>query len=211
MFLQSHGDEEAARHSGAHACRSGKTGPPCLCRREGWCRYLQPTQCEEAFARCQVALRQDCVQGCRVGSLQRTALEPLFLRTFLHSFIAFDWLAAWTCIGTCCSIARMKKAKSGKRPSATRRASALKTPGRKSNAPKSAPKTAAPQSVDKYFDRLSEPARSALHKMRQGIRSVVPPDATEIISYNIPGVEHKKMLVWYAAFTNHCSLFPTKA
>ena len=72
-------------------------------------------------------------------------------------------------------------------------------------------RTATPQTVDEYFDRLSEPARSALHKMRQAIRSVVPPDATEIISYNIPAFEHKKVLVWYAAFTNHCSLFPTKA
>jgi len=37
----------------------------------------------------------------------------------------------------------------------------------------------------------------------------VPPDATEIISYKIPAFKHKKVLVWYAAFANHCSLFPT--
>ena len=93
----------------------------------------------------------------------------------------------------------MKKA----RPTALKRRSAK---------PKAAPRSsAAPQSVDEYFDRLSDPALSALHKIRQAIRSVVPPEATEIISYNIPAFRHKKMLVWYAAFTNHCSLFPTKA
>jgi uncharacterized protein YdhG (YjbR/CyaY superfamily) len=50
-----------------------------------------------------------------------------------------------------------------------------------------------------------------LHKIRQAIRSVVPPEATEIISYNIPAFKLKKVLVWYGAFANHCSLFPTKA
>ncbi|HET8892268.1 MAG TPA: DUF1801 domain-containing protein [Candidatus Angelobacter sp.] len=37
----------------------------------------------------------------------------------------------------------------------------------------------------------------------------MPPEATEIISYKIPAFRHKKVLVWYAAFSNHCSLFPT--
>ena len=77
----------------------------------------------------------------------------------------------------------MKKAKSGKRPSATRRAGALKTPGRKSNAPKAAPKTAAPKTVDEYLAAVPEPARSAMNKIRAAIRLVVPPEATEVISY----------------------------
>jgi uncharacterized protein YdhG (YjbR/CyaY superfamily) len=110
----------------------------------------------------------------------------------------------------------MKKAKSSKRSSTTKRTSALKTPATKPRAakpaaPKRVPETAAPQSVDEYFDRLSEPALSALHKIRQAIRSVVPPKATEVISYKIPAFKHKRVLVWYAAFANHCSLFPTAA
>ena len=32
-----------------------------------------------------------------------------------------------------------------------------------------------------------------------------------MISYGIPGFRHKRMVVWYAAFTDHCSLFPTAA
>jgi len=43
------------------------------------------------------------------------------------------------------------------------------------------------------------------------IRSVVPAKATETISYQIPAFRHNVVLVWYAAFSNHCSLFPTAA
>jgi uncharacterized protein YdhG (YjbR/CyaY superfamily) len=45
--------------------------------------------------------------------------------------------------------------------------------------------------------------------MRAAIRSAVPADAVEIISYGIPAFKHKRVLVWYAAFSKHCSLFPT--
>lgn len=45
--------------------------------------------------------------------------------------------------------------------------------------------------------------------MRAAIRSVVPRESTEVISYGIPSFKHGKILVWYAAFANHCSLFPT--
>jgi len=40
------------------------------------------------------------------------------------------------------------------------------------------------------------------------IRSVVPPEATEVISYRIPMFKYKGVLVAFAAFSNHCSLFP---
>lgn len=39
----------------------------------------------------------------------------------------------------------------------------------------------------------------------------MPKDATEVISYGIPAFKHKRVLVWYAAFADHCSLFPTAA
>jgi uncharacterized protein YdhG (YjbR/CyaY superfamily) len=48
-----------------------------------------------------------------------------------------------------------------------------------------------------------------LIKMRATIRSAVPAEAIETISYGIPAFKHKKVLVWFAAFSNHCSLFPT--
>ena len=67
----------------------------------------------------------------------------------------------------------------------------------------------APKSVDEYLARVPQPARSTLHKMRATIRSVVPSKATETISYGMPAFRHNGVLVWFAAFSNHCSLFPT--
>lgn len=68
-----------------------------------------------------------------------------------------------------------------------------------------------PKSVDEYFARVPEPAGAAITKMRATIRSVVPAEATEVISYGIPAFKHNGILVWYAAFSDHCSLFPTAA
>jgi uncharacterized protein YdhG (YjbR/CyaY superfamily) len=62
--------------------------------------------------------------------------------------------------------------------------------------------------VDEYFAKIEGPAHEMLSKIRSTIRSVVPADATEVISYGIPAFKRKKVLVWYAAFANHCSLFP---
>jgi len=68
-----------------------------------------------------------------------------------------------------------------------------------------------PANVDEYLAGVEEPARSVLVKMRGLIRSVLPAEATEVISYRMPAFKHKKVLVWFAAFSNHCSLFPTGA
>jgi len=70
---------------------------------------------------------------------------------------------------------------------------------------------AAPKTVSQYLARVPAPARGPLRKIRDAIRSVVPPDATETISYGIPAFKQKRVLVWYAAFSDHCSLFPTAA
>jgi uncharacterized protein YdhG (YjbR/CyaY superfamily) len=69
----------------------------------------------------------------------------------------------------------------------------------------------APKDVDEYMASVSEPARTTLSKMRATIRSVVPADATEVISYRMPAFRHNGVLVWFAAFSDHCSLFPTAA
>jgi uncharacterized protein YdhG (YjbR/CyaY superfamily) len=70
---------------------------------------------------------------------------------------------------------------------------------------------AAPKNIDEYLAAVPEPARSTLNKIRAAIRSAVPPQATEIISYGIPAFKYKGVLVWFAAFSDHCSLFPTAA
>jgi uncharacterized protein YdhG (YjbR/CyaY superfamily) len=65
------------------------------------------------------------------------------------------------------------------------------------------------KSVDEYLAAVPEPARSTLENIRTTIRAVVPKETTEVISYGIPGFKHNGMLVWYAAFADHCSFFPT--
>jgi uncharacterized protein YdhG (YjbR/CyaY superfamily) len=55
---------------------------------------------------------------------------------------------------------------------------------------------------------VPEPARNSLQRVRSAIQSALPAEATETISYGIPAVKYKGPLVWFAAFSNHCSLFP---
>jgi len=74
-----------------------------------------------------------------------------------------------------------------------------------------AKRSGAPKDVDEYLARVPEPARSTLNKIRAVIRSAAPPETTETISYGIPAFKYKGVLVWYAAFSDHCSLFPTAA
>ena len=64
------------------------------------------------------------------------------------------------------------------------------------------------KAVDEYLAAISEPARSTLYKIRAVIRSVAPEGATETISYRIPTFQYKGPLIGYAAFANHCSLYP---
>jgi uncharacterized protein YdhG (YjbR/CyaY superfamily) len=68
---------------------------------------------------------------------------------------------------------------------------------------------AAAKTVDEYLANTPEPARTTLKHIRAVIKSVVPKDTTEVISYRIPMFKYKGMLVGYAAFAKHCSLFPT--
>ena len=79
-------------------------------------------------------------------------------------------------------------------------------PGNGSSTAKGNP---APKNVDEYLAGVPEAARSTLNKLRAAIRSAVPPEATETISYRIPAFKYNGVLVWFAAFSNHCSLFPT--
>ncbi|HET9180229.1 MAG TPA: DUF1801 domain-containing protein [Terriglobia bacterium] len=67
------------------------------------------------------------------------------------------------------------------------------------------------KNVDEYLAGVPEPARSTLQKVRATIRSAAPPEATETISYGMPALKHNGILVWFAAFSNHCSLFPTSS
>jgi len=86
----------------------------------------------------------------------------------------------------------MKKTKAGKRRSTAKGKGGTKT-------------------VEEYLAAMPEPTRKTFDKLRATIRSVIPAEASETISYQMPAIRHKGVLVWYAAFSNHCSLFPTAA
>jgi uncharacterized protein YdhG (YjbR/CyaY superfamily) len=62
--------------------------------------------------------------------------------------------------------------------------------------------------VDKYLAAVPEDKRATLEKLRQTIRTVVP-EAEEILWYQMPTFKFEgRPLVTFAAFKNHCSLFP---
>ena len=74
--------------------------------------------------------------------------------------------------------------------------------------PTKATPAAGAKAVEAYLAAVPEVQRQTLQKVREAIREIVP-DATEAISYGIPGFKlNGKGLVWYAAFKNHCSFFP---
>src|SRR5467141_801792 len=69
-------------------------------------------------------------------------------------------------------------------------------------------KTTVARDVEDYLSRLPEDSRAALEKLRQTIKSIVP-EAVEVISYQIPTFKYQgRMLVSFAAFSEHCSFFP---
>jgi uncharacterized protein YdhG (YjbR/CyaY superfamily) len=67
---------------------------------------------------------------------------------------------------------------------------------------------AAPTSVEDYLAAVPEEPRATLEKLRRTIKAAAP-DATETISYQMPAFKDDgRFLVSYAAFKDHCSLFP---
>jgi|SRR6185312_10899205 len=90
------------------------------------------------------------------------------------------------------AFAPMKKTKS------TKRSSAAKPSG-------------VPRTVEEYLARVPEPARTTLDKLRAAIKSAMPAGMTEVINYRIPAFRGRRVLVWYAAFSDHVSFFPTGA
>ena len=65
-----------------------------------------------------------------------------------------------------------------------------------------------PKDIDDYLSRVPEPAHITLQKVRAAVRSAVPSEATEAISYGMPTLKYKGGLVAFAAFKKHCSFFP---
>jgi uncharacterized protein YdhG (YjbR/CyaY superfamily) len=82
---------------------------------------------------------------------------------------------------------RMKKISSGGRTAALRASS---------------------DAVNAYIAAVPEPNQTALVQLREIIRSAVPKEAVEVISYGIPAFALSKPFFGYAAFKNHLSVLP---
>jgi len=70
-----------------------------------------------------------------------------------------------------------------------------------------APK-ASRDAVEAYIAAVPEPAQTTLRKLREVIRSAVPKEAVEVISYGIPAFALSKPFFGFAAFKNHLSVLP---
>ncbi len=60
--------------------------------------------------------------------------------------------------------------------------------------------------IDAYLATLTPDVAATLERLRQAIKKTAP-EAVEMISYNMPAFKYHGMLVYFAAFKNHCSLF----
>ena len=64
--------------------------------------------------------------------------------------------------------------------------------------------------VDDYLAKVPKEARTTLEKLRKTIK-VAAPMAAEGISYQMPMYKHHGMVIGFAAFKDHCSIFPGAA
>ena len=75
---------------------------------------------------------------------------------------------------------------------------------------KTGAKSATARNVDEYLAGVPKEARAALEKLRQTIKAAAPM-AAEVISSQMPMYKHHGMVIGFAAFKNHCSIFPGSA
>ena len=68
-------------------------------------------------------------------------------------------------------------------------------------------KTTVARNVDEYISGFPEDVAKKLSQIRKTIRSAAP-KAEEIISYGIAGYKQDGVLIYFAGFTNHVSVYP---
>jgi uncharacterized protein YdhG (YjbR/CyaY superfamily) len=68
--------------------------------------------------------------------------------------------------------------------------------------------TARPKTVAEYIAAAPKESRGKLRELRKCIRAAAP-GAVESLKWSMPAYSYKRILVLFAAFTRHVSLFPT--
>lgn len=64
------------------------------------------------------------------------------------------------------------------------------------------------KSIDEYHANFSPAIQLLLNQLRIAITETAP-DATEVISYNMPAFKLNKVLAYYAVHKNHIGFYPT--
>ncbi len=64
-----------------------------------------------------------------------------------------------------------------------------------------------PKTVDEYLATFPTATKTLLKKIRATIKAAAP-EAEEIISYGIAGYKYHGILIYFAGFTNHVSIYP---
>ncbi len=64
------------------------------------------------------------------------------------------------------------------------------------------------KTIGEYITTFPENVQSILQELRQTIKDAAP-QAEEVISYQMPAYKLNGILVYFAAFKNHISFFPT--
>ena len=72
---------------------------------------------------------------------------------------------------------------------------------------KTASKRIAPKTVDEYINSFPADVASKLKQLRKTIRAIAP-KAEELVSYGIAGYKYHGMLIYFAGFSNHVSVYP---
>lgn len=64
--------------------------------------------------------------------------------------------------------------------------------------------------IDEYLDGVGPEQRAALQALREAILAAAP-DGVECIAWQMPAFRRGKLLVGFAAWANHCALYPMSA
>ena len=62
--------------------------------------------------------------------------------------------------------------------------------------------------IDNYISSYPADIQEVLELLRETIRTAAP-DAKEVISYSMPAFKLKRVLVYFAAYSNHIGFYPT--
>jgi uncharacterized protein YdhG (YjbR/CyaY superfamily) len=64
----------------------------------------------------------------------------------------------------------------------------------------------AAKDIDSYIEEQPEDTRAVLNTIRHTIKRAEP-EAQEVISYQMPALKFHKILVWFASFKKHYTIF----